>query len=190
VHTASETADVVRLQKTASATSSGLPRGRVTAREVRSWRSGDRLPGEEVHPSTGRAVDSGESLQPTESARQEATAAVRNQRIERVYRGEIISLIGESASFEARLRGVGRNRGEELLASFPMYLVADDELDLVEPGAEFYWTTVCSAPAGRPRLESMVELIRRPYWRQSELDSAREEAAAMMAWIQTNRSSV
>jgi hypothetical protein len=91
----------------------------------------------------------------------------------------------EDDSFVARLIDVnGEHLDEEV--SLATEELCDFDLELLEPGAIFYWTIGYRYQLGGARERvSRIRLRRLPAWTKSQLDEARERAAALerdLAW--------
>ena len=93
--------------------------------------------------------------------------------------------VGET-TFTARLVDLTGERPEEELELDKAEL-SDFDLDLLEPGAIFYWTIGYrrQLPRGARSRESLIRFRRLPAWSRSELAAAREraeEAQRALGW--------
>jgi len=93
------------------------------------------------------------------------------------WEGTVMRVLGES--FVARLVDrSGQTHDEE--AEFPHAEVSDDDRDLIQEGAVFYWDIgYIVKPSGQRIRASIVRFRRLPTWTKAELDSAREAAERM-----------
>jgi len=90
------------------------------------------------------------------------------------WRGSVISVFNDS--FLARLEDLKKDSADEEAEIF-LAEVSDEDLELVIPGAVFYWTIGYQVdPSGQRRRSSIIRFRRLPVWTQSDLDSATDRA--------------
>ncbi|MEO0250327.1 MAG: hypothetical protein ABIN58_12550 [candidate division WOR-3 bacterium] len=90
------------------------------------------------------------------------------------WEGTVMRVLNES--FAARLVDrSGKTHDEE--AEFPLSEVSDDDRELIQEGAVFYWNIgYIIKPSGQKIRASIVRFRRLPAWTKSEIDSARQAA--------------
>jgi hypothetical protein len=109
-----------------------------------------------------------------EIERQGATPAVTLEPLQK-WEGAVLE-VGE-ATFVARLVDLTGDRPEEEIELEKAEL-SDFDLDLLEPGAVFYWSVGYrrQLPRGARSRESVIRFRRLPAWSRAELEAARERA--------------
>lgn len=100
------------------------------------------------------------------------------------YEGIVLEVTGES--FVARLR----NLTDDLLdeeAKFAIEDLSSDDLVLLKKGAMFYWNIGYLVVSGGRKIGChMINFRRLPVWTSREIDIAKERAADLLAWIESN----
>ncbi|MEW6277333.1 MAG: hypothetical protein AB1758_01840 [Candidatus Eremiobacterota bacterium] len=101
---------------------------------------------------------------------------------EKSWEGTVLSI--QPDGFSARLCEPGG--APDLEAAFTLEEVAPDDLELVQPGAIFYWNLgYRDSPSGERERFSMLRFRRLPTWTESELRRARQagdELADALGW--------
>jgi hypothetical protein len=111
-------------------------------------------------------------LFPTRFARQDAFVSIQS------WEGTVMRVLGES--FVARLVDRSGNTHDEE-AEFPLSEVSDDDRELIQEGAVFYWNIGYMIKPSRQKIRaSIIRLRRLPAWTKAELDSARRAAEKLV----------
>lgn len=77
-----------------------------------------------------------------------------------------------------------RQAGLEEMAEFSFDELSEDDVELVEPGAVFYWSVGYQiSPFGGRATASVLRFRRLRHWTRKELEAARARAAAYDSWI-------
>lgn len=100
---------------------------------------------------------------------QDPSTPARPIKITSRWLGQILELQGDT--FTARLIDP-REEHRDLIATFGLDDVSDDDSELVEPGAEFYWTVgLRLGRGGRRQQVSTLRLRRRGKWTREQQES-------------------
>ena len=87
--------------------------------------------------------------------------------------------VGDS-TFTAILRSLRTPGESETVAEIPRDEVSDDDLELLSPGAIFYWTVGYQvSPAGTRKRFSQIKFRRLPAWTRKDLDRVRASAKTL-----------
>lgn len=89
------------------------------------------------------------------------------------WEGTVIEVLPDSLT--ARLTDLTQN-GPEEEAEFSLDEIDESDMDLLKPGAVFYWNIgYADSPSGRARV-SIIRFRRLPIWRAEDLERARQDA--------------
>lgn len=104
------------------------------------------------------------------------------------WQGQVLEVSGET--FTARLNSETDLTAED--AEFEIEAVSSTDMELLEPGAVFYWNVGYRVdPGGRRARQSVVSFRRLPAYSQSVLDEIAREATAISAdleWLREDGS--
>ncbi len=101
------------------------------------------------------------------------------------FRGVVVAVDLEEREFEARLTDM-TDPEEEEFATFLMDEEPEQDLILLEVGAQFYWHIGFSEGKHEPRTNfSKIRFRRFPVWQRSDLDRARRRASQLLDGIVT-----
>jgi hypothetical protein len=178
---ATATADLISFPATAETLRPRLTRwrrqfGQSEIAEVVSLHPTPESPRPDTYAAPGDYV--GPRLLPEDEKVEEGNQMPREKLIAlQSWEGTVLAI--EDDSFVARLADVnGEHLDEEV--SLATEELCDFDLELLEPGAIFYWTIGYRYQLGGARERvSRIRFRRLPAWTKSQLDEARERAAAL-----------
>jgi hypothetical protein len=82
-----------------------------------------------------------------------------------------------AATFLATLRSLRDENDSEKEAEIPLEEVSPDDLELLQPGAVFYWTIGYDiSPSGTRRRASEIKFRRLPSWTKGDIARVRDQA--------------
>ena len=85
-------------------------------------------------------------------------------------------------SFTATLRSLRDPSDSEKEAEIPIEAVTPDDLELLQPGAIFYWTIGYDiSPSGTRRRSSELRFRRLPAWTKKDIERVRNRASELFA---------
>lgn len=102
----------------------------------------------------------------------------QRQLISHHWEGTVVRIGAES--FIATLRSLRNPNDSEKEAEIPIDEVTPDDLELLQPGAVFYWTIGYDiSPSGTRRRTSQIKFRRLPAWTKKDIDRARSQASEL-----------
>lgn len=112
-----------------------------------------------------------------------AAAAVERRRTPRQmisHHWECTVVHVDTDAFTATLRSLRDPNDSEKEAEIPLEAVTPDDLELLQPGAIFYWTIGYDiSPSGTRRRASEVRFRRLPAWTKKDVERIRSRAAEL-----------
>jgi len=98
------------------------------------------------------------------------------------WEGFVLSITGNT--FLARLYDIS-NKGFEEEAEIPLEEISDDDKELLEEGAVFYWSLgYLKKKNGQKIRQSIIKFRRLPTWHTSEIQSAQKNASRIRGQLE------
>ncbi|MCV0439292.1 MAG: hypothetical protein K5880_11710 [Hydrogenophaga sp.] len=102
------------------------------------------------------------------------------------WSGKIEEVDLKSRTYTATV--ISHDNGAQESAEFGFDEISEDDLELVEPGAMFYWSVGYQIDIYRRRsTASVIRFKRIRHWTRKELEQATANASDDLAWFLTNR---